>query len=179
MKLSDLLDSPQAHHVRDRRVNVRVLGLNARGEVFKAEEAPVALRFVNEQDKAEAHRDADRLVREQYADAGDVPEDRREEERIYHVLFRALRCADEPAKPWADTVLQLKRCVTSREAMRLWNEYKGWEMEEFPAVLDPETFSKLVEDAKKNFLPDLLKSYGFNATVTAAVYFARQAGSGK
>jgi len=179
VRLSDILDSPQAHHVRDRRVTVRVLGLNARGEIVKAEDHPVALRFVNEQDKAEAHRDADAATLKLYADAGGAPDDRREEERIYHVLFRALRCADDPSKPWADTVLQLKRCVVNREAMRVWNEYCGWEMEEFPAVVDPETFAKLVEDAKKNSMPDLLKSYGFNATVTAAVYFSRSAGSGR
>lgn len=179
MNLSDILNSPQAHHVRERRAMVRVYGMNARGEVVKAEEVPVSLRFVDEQSKAEAHRDADAETARLYASAGPVPEDRREEERIYHVLFRALRDADRPEKPFADSVLQLKRCIVAREAMRAWNEYSGWELEEFPPAIDAETFGKLVADAKKNCLFDLLTSYGFNATVTAASYFASQAASGK
>lgn len=161
MNLSDLLDSPQAHHVNPRPIVFRIAGRNGKGVAVKVEEAKAVLRFVDEQARSEAYRDADKALREFYRDAGaEPPIDRLIQERNYHVLFRALRDADDPSKPLAATVLQLRSVLVLDEARRIFDEYDRWVGEEFPEFIDADKFKALVEDAKKNSFPDLLTSYG-------------------
>lgn len=176
MKLADILDSPQAHHVNPRPVKFRIAGVNSRGEQVKAEEASACFRFVSEQERAEAYRDGDAEARKLYGSGVEPSLDRVVAERNYCILFRILRDADDPKTAFAASVLQLKNVLVLDEAKRLFDEYETWVAEEFPDTIDEETFAKLVEDAKKKSLSDLLTSYGFKAIRRALPSLASHSG---
>jgi hypothetical protein len=175
VNLTELLDSPQAHHVNPRAATLRVVGKNSQGESVKVEAAPVVFRFVTEQERAEAYRDADAEVRKTYKDR-DPPIDRLVTERNYHLLLRALRDSSDPTKPLFASALQLRNSLVLEEAQRVFAEYDGWISDEFPPSIDDETMKKLIDDAKKNSLSDLITSYGYEQIRTALPSLAAQSG---
>lgn len=161
MKLSDFLNAQgRARPAPTRPINFKVLGRDQRASVMVAD-ASAELAFVPEGARQEALRDADKIVMDAYGSAT-VPTDRREDERAYHVLYRALRDKDDPRQPFADSISELKGALVLPEAQRLYNEYKQFEAEEFPDIVDAEMFERMVEEAKKNSLSDLLSSFGFD-----------------
>jgi hypothetical protein len=162
MKLHDFLTAQgRAHPSPTRPVAFKVLGVDGQMQGLVAD-AAAELAFVPEAARQEGLRDAERAVREQYGEDA-APEDRRDDEGKYHVLFRALRDKDDVRQPFADSVKELKNALVLPEAARLWREYHQFVDEEFPDAVDAETFEKLVEAAKTSFLPALLSSFGFDA----------------
>jgi hypothetical protein len=162
MKLNDFLTAQgRSRPAPTRPVNFKVLGVNGQMAGLVAD-AGAELAFVPEAARQEALRDANRAVAEAYVDQP-VPEERRDDEGKYHVLFRALRDKDDVRQPFADSVKELKNALVLPEAARLWREYHQFVDEEFPDAVDADTFEKLVEEARRSFLSDLLSRFGFDA----------------
>lgn len=164
MNLADILNSPKAHHVSGRLVDLRVIGRNKAGESVQAQ-AQARFRFVSEQERADLFAKADATVAERYA--GKAPADRQIDERNYYLLHAALRDPDPPGGPFAQTVTELRNSLVLEEARRVFEEYDRWVDEEFPAAVSEEDMTALIADAKKNSLADLLTSYGYKRTLTA------------
>lgn len=173
MNLHDLLNSPKAHHVAGRVVPVTLAGKNASGESVQVQDS-VRFRFVSEQERVELYAKADVAVNERYN--GRAPADRQIDERNYHILHAALRDADDGSKPFAKTVMELRNALVFEEARRLLTEYDKWVDEEFPAAVGDDDMAALMEDAKKNSMVDLLKSYGYKQTLTALRSLAATSG---
>lgn len=162
MKLHDFLTAQgRSRPAPTRPVTFKVLGVDQRMQGLVAE-AQAELAFVPESVRQEALRDAERVIRETYGEDS-IPDDRREDERSYHVLHRALRDKDDVRQPFADSVKELKNALVLSEARRLWIAYQQFVEEEFPDIVDAETFERLVEESKKTSLPALLSSFGFDA----------------
>jgi hypothetical protein len=140
----------------------------AKGEVLVDQDLLAVATDKAEHERDEAYRDADAAVRKFYGGKSEPPIDRIVAERNYHLLAKALRDADSPSDAFAASVMQLKSALVLDEAKRVFDEYEAWIAEEFPDSVDEETFKKLVEDAKKKSLNDLLTSYGF-ATIHRAL----------
>jgi hypothetical protein len=141
-----------------RSVKFKILGADVRksGTVAPAE---AEIAFVSETSRQEALRNADAAIATEYE--GQLPSgDRREDERMYHVLHRALRDKDDVRQPFAESPDELKAALVLPEAARIWREYLQFVDEEFPEWVDAETFEKLVAESKKTSLPDLLSSFG-------------------
>jgi hypothetical protein len=161
MKLSDFLNAQgRARPAPTRPIAFKVLGVDGQMN-GRVGDASAELAFVPEAPRQEALRDAERAIRDHYGDQP-IPEDRRDDEGKYHVLFRALRDRDDVRQPFADSVKELKNALVLPEASRLWREYNQFVDEEFPDLVDAETFEKLVEEAKNHFLGDLVCSFGFD-----------------
>lgn len=158
MKLGDFLK--QGRPSATRTVTLRVLGVTA-NEAKIVADAKAEIVCVSERERQEALREADEAVRKLYG--GDPPEDRRSDERMYHVLHRVLRDVDDHRQPFADSVIALKNAFVRSEAVRAWSEYVGFLDEEFPEAVDAETFAKLVQATRTAFLPDMISSFGFDA----------------
>lgn len=148
--LSAFFKTPGAVPVRGRPVTFRAI---QRGEDALAADVRALLQFVSETDRAEANRDADRVVNSTLKPGETAPETAREDERALHVLFRALRDIDPPHGPLCRTVDELRGALTLPAAQDLWAEYQRYLSEEFPPYVDPVEFGKIVEAAKsKSFL---------------------------
>lgn len=173
MKLADILDSPTAHHVNGRPIDFIVIGINSRGESVQAP-ASAKFRFVNEQERAELFAKADAEVAKRYD--GKAPFDRQIDERNYYLLHAALRDADSPSDPFAVSVMKLRNSLVREEAQRIYKAYEDWIEEEFPAHVDDAEMAKLIEEAKKNSMLDLLTSYGFKRTLSALRSLAATSG---
>ncbi len=68
-------------------------------------------------------------------------------EQIYHLLFRALRDETDPRKPFARTVLELRKAITTKVAGRLYDAYNAWMEDEFPDTLSAEALRKMEDEA--------------------------------
>lgn len=116
------------------------------------------LSFVTEEERAEAIKDAGDAVAKRYAER--APGDSAMSNEIaLHMLARALRDADDPRQMFA-TVDELRKALVQGVATRLYSEYLAYESEEFPDTVSDATMTKLLGDAKKKSLVDLLYSYG-------------------
>ena len=155
MKLSQFFSSPAALTVRGRPVRVRII---RREQSLTVADAEALLSFVSESDRAEAHRQADEAINARYK-GRPVPDDARSDERCLHVLQLALRDVDPPHGLFADTPDQLRNALTLPAIQELWAEYQRYLAEEFPPYVDATEFGRLVEEAKKKPLPDLLDSF--------------------
>jgi hypothetical protein len=136
----------------------KVLGVDGQMTGLVAE-VSCEIAFVSESQRQEALREADAAIAKEYG-GQPIPDDRREDERMYHVLHRALRDRDDVRQPFADGVNELKNALVLPEAARVWKAYLGFVDEEFPDQVDAETFEKLVEEAKTHFFADLVSSFG-------------------
>lgn len=162
MKLHDFLSAQGGvRTAATRPVKMRVVGLDPSARSVVAE-ARAEIAHVSERERQQALREADRALHDLYLH-DPVPEDRREDERTYHILQRALRDADDVRQPFSDSVTELKSALVLAEARRVWAAYVQFMEEEFPDQVDGETFERLVEEAKKASVPDLIASFGFDA----------------
>lgn len=127
------------------------------GELFVADGRAV-LRFVPEDAAEECRIAAEKELRVQFPDGG-VPGDLLADNRAFHILQRALRDTDDPRKPFAASVRELKSALQQRAAIEAFDTYAQWVREEFPAQVDDETFEELVEAASKKSLPDLFSDF--------------------
>lgn len=143
--LSAFFDSPAAITVRGRPVTFRAI---RRTDEVVAVEVRALLTFVDETERAAAHRDADACINSKLKPGESAPDNAREDERTYHVLFRALRIEEPPHTALCRTVDELRNCLTYPVACDLWAEYQRFLSEEFPPYVDPADFVKLVEAAR-------------------------------
>lgn len=157
MKLGDILSgSGSCRPAPTRLASFKVVGYdNAHGRVVA--DATARLTFVDERSRldalAEVNADLAKTHKTEPATAA-----RRSDEEIFHVLFRALKDADDPRQPFAESVTALKNALVISVARELWEEYSAFVAEEFPPWIDEEEFKALVEEAKKKSLSDLLSS---------------------
>src|SRR5262249_39368698 len=106
----------------------------------------------------------------------EIPDAVLRDEEAYQLLFEALRDEEIDAngqyRRLAATVDELRSSLVLRECQRLHEEYEEYVAEEFPRVISKDEMAKLVEEAKKNSLSDLLTSYGYEKLVALATYLA-------
>jgi hypothetical protein len=148
MKLGDILTRSRrgdAMTAPTKPVTFKVLGRDADG-VLTTAEAHVVLAFVDDQERAEALRAAEKALRADFPD-GDAPPELLTEERTYQVLVRALRDEDDPRAPFAESVRQLRGALHHLEFSRLLKVYEQFVAEEFPEVVTPEQLDQLVDEA--------------------------------
>ena len=159
MTLADFLKQG-ARQAATRSVSFKVVGQDSQARALVAD-ARAELAPLSEHQRQEALREAERALRETYY-KDPIPDARRDDEGMYHVLTRALRDPDDPRRPFADSVRELKGALVLAEAARLWSAYVAFLDEEFPDIVDAETFEKLVDAAKKVSLIDLISSFGYD-----------------
>lgn len=159
--LKSFFASPQAIPLRGRPISFRAVRRQAVDDVGAdvAVDVRALLRLVNEADRAEAIADADRAVNSRLKPGEQAPDGAREEERVFHILFRALRDVDPPHGALCATVEELRGALTLPAANDLWAEYNRFMQEEFPPYVDADEFRRLVEEARKRPLADLGKSF--------------------
>ncbi len=161
--LSEFFDSPAAIPVSGRPVSFRAIRRTVRPGQEVAETLAADVRavlfFVDETERAAAHRDADACTNSKLKPGESAPDNAREDERVFHVLFRALRIAESPHTPLCRTVDELRGALVLPAVQDLWSEYLRFVAEEFPPYVDPEEFVRLVEAAKKKPLPALLEDF--------------------
>jgi hypothetical protein len=126
------------------------------GELFVAD-ARAVLRFVPEDAAEECKVAAEKELRKKFPDG--APVELLLNARAFHVLQRALRDVDDPRVPFASSVDELKGALQERVAVDVYNTYVEWVKEEFPEIVDDETFDELVEAASKKSLPDLFSLF--------------------
>jgi hypothetical protein len=139
-------------------------------------EVTATLAYVDEFQRAEALAAAEKSVRSRFP-TGPLPEVQLGNEETYQILFRALRDAEDPKRPFADSVDELRLSIVKPVAAWLYREYELLIEEEFPTIPTDEQFDELVADAEKKSLRALLTSMGFlrlaRALPSLAAHFAR------
>lgn len=168
MRLGDILRTAgSARPITLRPVSYIAIGENEYMAQVKAT-VPAVLMFVNEQEREQVRVDLHADLAKRFP-GKELAETVVRDEEIFHLLVRALRDADADEngfhKPLAANVTELRCSLVLTEAKRLSGEYAQFMLEEFPEKIDDETWAKLVEDAKKNSLPDLLTAYGYGSVV--------------
>lgn len=160
MKLGEIVSSKSggAFRAPTKPVKFKVLGQNNRGEQIIAD-AEAVLVLVPEEEREAALIDSEKAMRKQFPD-GIVSPDRLLDSHAYHTLAIALRDTDDAAALFAPNVPALKGALHKNVARALYEQYLEFCNDEFPEVVDDETFAAMIEDAKKKSLPDLLSQYG-------------------
>ena len=166
MKLGDFLTrAGSSRPSPTRSVSFKVIGYDKQ-HVKHISDATAELAFVNETERQEALRDANKIVKEAYGEA-EIPPGRRDDEAKFHILFRALRDTDDVRQPLAESVKELKNALVLPEAIKVWEAYCQFVAEEFPDQIDAEMFQKMVEEAKQCFFVDLLLHFGSDVVLHA------------
>jgi hypothetical protein len=169
MKLGEILQGGGAHPVSPRRVAFQVIGHDEQMRLLKAR-AEAVLVFVDEHKRNGCRVKAREAVHKRFPNQ-DVPPGVLVDEEEYQLLFEALREASPDDKGryphFASTVEELRSSLMLRECQRLRAQYDQYCAEEFPPVISKEDMAKLVEEAKKNSLSDLLTSYGYERSIAA------------
>jgi len=161
MRLGDFLKRQDQHEPAPTRpVTYRAIGQNPRGEDFTVAVSAV-LAFVDEDRRPRSLNAAQVTMRHTYP-AGDIPEVELSNEQVYQLLLLALRDATDPRVQLAESVDQLKRSLVKPVAERLYREYQDFVADEFPMVIEPEEFQKLVSESKKSSLSVLLTSIDYS-----------------
>ena len=156
MKLRDLLSSAGSRLAPTRPIRWKAIGYNERHERVMADVSAV-FAFVDERQRQEALRDAAKALAKDYG-SEPVPPSRRTDEESYHLLNRALRDADDPRSPFAESVEELKQALVFEATREVMSEYDRFCVEEFPPEVSEEEFKELVAEARTSFLSDLLSS---------------------
>jgi hypothetical protein len=154
-------------------VSFTALHVNVTGDTLKVPVNAV-LVCISEKERQECLRRALVHCRKEYPSADGIPPERLAEEERFQMLAEALRDADDPRKAFAH-VLQLRSVISPHEVTKLWQTLEAFMQREFPPIIDAAEFEKLVQDAKKKSLPDLLSSTGYlilsKALPVLALYF--------
>lgn len=179
MRLGDILRSAgSARPITLRPVSYTALGTGPRLEQTK-QTVPAVLMFVSEQEREQVRIDLHADLFKRYPDKH-VSDAIVRDEEVYHLLVRALRDKDPDDAgfhhPLAADVSELRLSLVLPEARRLKEAYDLFVLEEFPAKIDDDTWAKLLEDAKKNSVSDLLTEYGYESVVQALSSLAGRSG---
>ncbi len=163
MNLGDILTTQgRAQPVHPHPVEFKAKGTNAELEIVTARVKAVLI-CLDEDQRTAARVAALGSVERRFKDKA-VPSGVVSDEEIYHYLFEALRqpeMVDGIHPKLAATVMELRGALVKNEANRIYREYVEYMEREFPENVSDEKWAALVEDAKKNSIPDLLTLYGY------------------
>jgi hypothetical protein len=163
MKLGDILRGATMRPSVTRPVTFKVRCENPDGVVVDGLAKAVFLA-VPEDQRTEALFEAQAALEKRFPGKA-PPAGVAGDEEAYHLLFRALHDAEPRANGtyarFADTVTELRNALVLPVVQRLYAEYHAFVASEYPPMVPDEEFDKLVEEAKKNSMADLLSSYGF------------------
>jgi len=178
VKLGNFIRSAGARPINPHPVLFNAKGRDQNLKLVKAEVRAVFV-FVDEDQREELRVRAREAVRKKFADR-EIPDGVFRDEEEYQLLFEALRDEDVDANGQyprlADTVDELRSSLVLRECRRLMDEYEQYIAEEFPPAISKDEMAKLVEEAKKNSVSDLLTSYGFEKLVALASFSSGRSG---
>lgn len=138
-------------------VRFKVLGFDPNSATAVSAEASAVLVCLTEQQRQKAEIDGAKSARK-LSEGNEPTVDLVTEETAYHVLYQALRDAEDPAKYFAGTVTELKTALVGAVATDLMSTYKEFLEREFPPEVTVEDFREMVEAAKKDSLASLLSS---------------------
>lgn len=159
MKLGDLFTGKRASEgactAPTKSVKFKVLG-ERDGEQLMTE-ASAVFRFVPEDEAETCRIEAERALRDEFP--GGAPADLIEDARAFRIIQRALRDEDDPRQPFARDVASLQAALQQRVAVDLFRTYIEWARVEFPETVDDEMLDKLIAEASKKSLPDLLSQF--------------------
>ena len=101
-----------------------------------------------------AIHDAEVALREEYKPAADgtappIPNKARADEETYQMLTRALRVPEDPRRPLARTVLELRNALPAPVAAQLITAYNEWLEAEFPDTMTMAALRAMEEEAAK------------------------------
>lgn len=109
-------------------------------------EVSAVLAFVDAFETQQASFDA----RAHLADKPHATPEEFQDERIYRILLRALRDADDPRRPFTSEIAKLRKAIVPSVAGSLWAAYVAFIGREFPAVVTDEQLRALEEQAEKH-----------------------------
>jgi len=179
MKLADILTkgltSSSALLAPTKRVEFRVMGHTKQGERTFLD-ASAILVFLDDQEREAALREAGKVARLRNGGA-DPSHGEMVEERTYQLLALALRDEDNTAAVFTRDATTLRKALHALEATRVWETYEAFLAEEYPSELDEETWKRLVDDAEKKYLRDLLLQYGSSAIRRVVPFLAGRCGA--
>ena len=100
-----------------------------------------------------AVHDAEVALREEYKPGTDglalpIPPKARGDEETYQLLFRALRTPEDPRRPIARTVLELRNALPPPVAAQLITVYNEWLEAEFPDTMTLAALRQMEADAE-------------------------------
>lgn len=121
-------------------------------------DADAVLVFVPDADRLRADDDATKAL---VASGVPASPERRAAEETHHLLARALRCANDPALVFFDSVDACKAALLDDEALKLRNEYERFKNTHFPPSISNEEIAAIKEAAAGYFLPALLTQFGY------------------
>ncbi len=175
MKLGNFLRAAgTARPVNPRAVQFTVKGRDDELRDVVAD-ARAVLVFIDEEARQGARIEARAALARRYPDKT-IPDDVLRDEEVFQRLFLALRDADPDPKgrhgPFAESVDELRAALVLPEARRLAEEYDRYLADEFPPIIDDETWKKILEEAEKNSLGALLTSFGYESASRALSYLA-------
>lgn len=164
MKLGDFFQRAQ----RGQQVNPRLCSFFALGTdsgfIPIKVKVDAALMCVDEDTRETVRVQARNYLQKRFVGL-DIPDHVFRDEVSYRMLFHALVEAEPDSngihKPLCESVDELRRSLIIGEMQKIAAEYEKYVAEEFPPTISDEDFAKLVDEAKKKFLPDLLIEYGY------------------
>ena len=131
---------------------------NIKVVAFPGTEAKVGIRVLTLQDEQDAAFATEQVFKAEeivYSSATVEPYER---EKTIQLLWRALRDPENPDRPFADTVEELRELMTTEEKDILVDEYMAHQSECSPSLdsITDEEFEGLLEEVKKS--PELVSS---------------------
>lgn len=101
-----------------------------------------------------AIRDAEVALREEYKPTEDgtpipIPAKARADEETYQILVRALRTPEDPRRPLARTVQELRNALPAPVAAQLVTAYNEWIDQEFPDRITMAALREMEAEAAK------------------------------
>src|SRR5258706_16127328 len=143
MKLGEIITGRAGgvYEAPTRAIRFKILGRNAQGAQVVAD-AHAVLAFISEDSRGRASADAEKEMRRKFPE-GNAPADLLIQERIFHLLVRALRDADDDRQPFTSSPLELKSALQKNVAEAIFIEYGQFCADEFPDAIKEETFNEL------------------------------------
>ena len=131
-------------------VSFKAIAKTRDGALYDVE---AVLVIVDSPEVRKAIRDAELALREEYKPAPDavaapIPTKARADEETYQLLVRALRVAEDPRRPLARTVLELRNALPAPVAGQLITTYNEWLEAEFPDTMTMAGLRQLEADAE-------------------------------
>lgn len=124
-------------------VQFQIVGKDAQ-EVTVRATASAVLAFVDESSRQQSRLDARAHLTALDAAPSD---DELIDERICQILFRSMRDADDPRKPFAQSVDELRRALVLVERNRLYLAYSKFVEDEFPDTCSPDALKAMETEA--------------------------------
>ena len=131
-------------------VSFKAIAKTRDGALFNVE---AVLVLVESPEVRKAIHDAEVALREEYKAGTDgtappIPNKARADEETYQMLVRALRVVEDPRRPLARTVLEMRNALPAPVAAQLITVYNEWMESEFPDTMTMAALRQLEADAE-------------------------------